>query len=162
MKNVESPASPSLAARLIKLPFECVWFLIKHPIVAVVMALLLTLSAASFLAHFNPAIAERFNSAAGFFGGAILLHESADIVRNHQKRVTALEADLKTKKSAIDRKNKALGKAAEALRKSSLVHQESASKLKKQANSIQKKNAALKKASYDLRNASNAIRFRDN
>jgi len=81
MEVTKSKPKASIAVRLVKLPFQGLWFLVKHPIVALIMALLIAFSSFSFLAHFNPAIAERFNSAAKYFGAAVLVESGSDLLR---------------------------------------------------------------------------------
>jgi|GEM_PF-6407137 len=125
MEHAQSNQGPSFAVRVIKLPFQGLWFLIKHPILAIIMALLIAFSSVSFLAHFNPAIAERFNSAMGYFLGATLLSEASDALRRvrvkadkSKIKIADIEVDLERKKATIARKNKALLKASDDLYRS--------------------------------------------
>jgi len=95
---------------------------------AIIMALLIAFSSVSFLAHFNSAIAERFNSAMGYFLGATLLSEASDALRRvrvdadkSKMKIAELELDIEKKKATIARKNAALLKASDELKKSEVI-----------------------------------------
>jgi len=151
MEVASSKPTASLAIRAMKLPFQGLWFLVKHPIVAIIMLLLFVFSSFSFLAHFSPAIAERFNNATGYFIGATLASQGSDALRS---RIAALDADVKTKKTTIARKNKALTKSATALG-------EAADAIKARDVAITGKNEALRKSAAALRGGADSIRARN-
>lgn len=155
MDRTQAKATPSVAIRILKLPFQGLWFLIKHPVVAIVMVLLIAVSSISLLAHFNSEIAARFNSAAGFFGTAILSSEAADIIRNQKKRIAHLEEDIKLKKATIKQKSDALKNAADAL-------EESSASLRSRKATISAKNKALNNAAQALNDSSVALKTGSN
>lgn len=91
--------------RVAKLPFKGLWFLIKHPIITLVLILLLAFSSISFLAHFNPAIAERFNSAAVYFGAATLASTISDKLRVRERTLENVSKELIETKSKLNTAN---------------------------------------------------------
>jgi hypothetical protein len=101
MEVTSSKPGASFVSRLVKLPLQVLWFLIKHPILTMFIALLITFSTVSFLAHFNPAIADRFNNAAGSFMGATLLHEASDLLRKTKSDLGRVNADLEGTKGKL-------------------------------------------------------------
>lgn len=114
------------------------------------MALLIGLSSFSFLAHFNPDIAARFNNAMGYFGAAILSSEAADIIRIKTEKIAHLEEDIKLKKSTIKRKNIALREAAKVLENSSLVLRIRKHALLRSSEALYESSRALKKGGTEL------------
>ncbi|GAB5452534.1 MAG: hypothetical protein Hals2KO_28620 [Halioglobus sp.] len=102
MEDAPSGPAPSLAGRLIKFPIQGLWFLVKHPVLTLFLALLIIFSSFSFLAHFNPAIAGHFSNAAAYFGASALVSE----IPHLKKKVTSLEATVTRKNAEIKSKSR--------------------------------------------------------
>ncbi len=102
MEVTSSKPKASFAVRGMKLPLQALWFLVKHPVVALIMALLIAFSSFSFLAHFNPAIGERFNNAVIYFGAATLTSTISDTLRLTERKLGVVSTDLRATKSKLE------------------------------------------------------------
>ena len=105
MEVASSKSTASFAIRAMKLPFQGLWLLVKHPVAALIMVLLIAFSCISFLAHFNPAIAERFSSAAIYFGAATLTSTISDTLRLTERKLGSVSTDLIETKSKLKTAN---------------------------------------------------------
>ena len=130
MEQVQSHGKPSFVWRLIKLPIRGLLFLFKHPALTILFALLIAFSSFSYLAHFNPAIAERFNNSVKYFGLATLASAASDTISTlnnavdlAKKRQALVHADLEGSKkrnlkldSNSRRQKKVIGLQADAIK----------------------------------------------
>lgn len=88
----------SIVTSILKAPLQAVLFIIRHPILFVFIVFLLIWGSISTLAHFNPAIAERFNNAATYFGLATITSTASDVA---SKAIDAAESKAKRSASRL-------------------------------------------------------------
>jgi hypothetical protein len=156
-ETLTNPNKP-LMVSFLKLPLKAIWFLIKHPIVAIVISLLIFTSSISFLAHYNEGIAHRFNNAMGLFMGATLTSEASEALRSANRRMATSVADInsrdakiaeqdqliKRQRGAMARKNKALLDSARVLNENADTLRSAGTLLDKQKTTILDHNNKLK------------------
>ena len=127
----------SFAVRIIKAPVRAAWFLIRNPLIALVIVALILFSSISFLALYNEAIANRFNDSMGFFFGATLASSASDALKARELKYKKASLALENRNAEISQKNRLI---------------------KKQSNAIAKKNQVLRATSIELKKSATALR----
>lgn len=115
-------------------------FLIRHPLIFLLGFAFMAMSTFSFLAHFNPGIAERFGNASRYFIGATLFSEASDAVRVAQKKLKVADAHTERRitEATADMSKQIREKDAEISRKNE--------RISKQSKLIEKNKATLRKS----------------